>query len=454
MDTLQLFRNWFAQHQQRLKSDYFQFLRFASISADPSYRKDVLACADWLCSYLKQAGLHSELISTKGYPIVYAELRSEHPSAPTVLIYGHYDVQPIDPLELWTSPPFEPTEREGKIFARGAVDDKGQIFYAVLAAAAYKSLGLSLPVNLKFCIEGEEESQSMGLSHALPSLKNKLSADALLIVDFDSRDDGTPTLTFGARGLTSLEVTLKGSSSDLHSGVLGGLAYNPNRALVELLAGLWDESGTVAVPGFYDGVDEIDSREKDKYAFTLDQKRLSREFGIEAIGAERGRSLQEANWFRPTLELNGIVGGYTGTGIKTVIPAEAHAKISCRLVSRQDPVKVAQAIVDFLKSRVKPGMKLEIKNYGGVGAFQGSPDSFLAKRVAFGAEKATGKRCLSILSGASIPIAAEMKRVLQTEVVGMGYCHSTDNIHAPNEQFDWRRFEMGFLTLAGAFSPL
>ena len=294
----------------------------------------------------------------------------------------------------------------------------------------------------------------MGLSKALPALKNKLSADALLIVDFDSQDDGCPTLTFGARGLASLEVTLTGSSVDLHSGVLGGLAYNPNRALVELLAQLWDENGSVAVPGFYEGVVDPSPEEKRKYAFSLDQKKLSRQFGIEVLGAEKGRALQEANWFRPTLELNGIVGGYTGAGIKTVIPAKAHAKISCRLVPHQDPQKVCEAIAHFLKARAKPGIGVDVAIHGGVAAFQGSPDSFLAKAVAKGATMATRKECLAILSGASIPIAAEMKRALQTEIVGMGYGLPTDDIHAPNEHFDWHRFEMGFLTLAGAFSSL
>src|SRR3989344_3524725 len=230
MDLLKRFKSWYDAQFTKIKADYFHFLRFPSISADPAYKKEVLACAHWLTQYLNSWGLQAEKIDTAGYPIVYAEALSESPHAPTILLYGHYDVQPVDPLSLWKTPPFEPTEREGKIFARGAVDDKGQIFYACLAAIAWKQMGLSLPVNLKFCIEGEEEASSKGLLHALPSLKEKMKADSLVVVDFDSMADGAPALTLGARGCLALEVTLQGSHSDLHSGGYGGLAYNTNRA--------------------------------------------------------------------------------------------------------------------------------------------------------------------------------------------------------------------------------
>jgi acetylornithine deacetylase/succinyl-diaminopimelate desuccinylase-like protein len=454
MDSFNRFNEWYRQHRSAIREDYFTFLRFPSISADPEYRKEVLACARWLTEYFVKGGIRAEEILTPGYPIVYAEDLSAGPGKPTVLIYGHYDVQPVDPLELWKSPPFEPTEREGKIFARGAVDDKGQIFYACLAAICWKKLGLPLPVNLKFCIEGEEESSSMGLAKALPHLKEKLKADSLLIVDFDSAEDGTPSLTLGARGCVSLEVTLTGSKSDLHSGLHGGLAYNPNRALAELLSKLWDENGRVAVPGFYDDVEVPKEEDLSRYPFRFTKEHLATEFGIEALGCEKGKTLREANWFRPTLEINGMVGGYTGAGMKTVIPAHASAKISCRLVLHQDPMKICRAVGDFLQKEAVKGMKVKVDLHGGIGAFQGNPNSSLAKAVTAASTQAVGKKCVNALSGASIPIAADLVRILKTEVVGMGYGLATDDIHAPNEHFDMERFEKGFLTVARAIELL
>ncbi len=289
-------------------------MRFPSISADPDYRNDCIQCADWLVDYLQKANLDAERIETSTLPIVYAQDLSAGPDRPTILIYGHYDVQPVDPLDLWESPPFEPTERDGSIYARGAVDDKGQIFYAIAAVQCWKDLGRPLPVNIKFCIEGEEESQSKGLSDMLPALSSKLKADDLLVVDFDSFDRDIPAVSLGARGMAALEVSLRGSHSDLHSGLYGGIAYNPNRALVELLAKLWDENGRVRVPGFYDGIAEV-ARE-DLKAFECRQEReyYTRHVGIEAFGGEKGKSLHEANCFRPTLEINGISGGYAGAG--------------------------------------------------------------------------------------------------------------------------------------------
>lgn len=442
------FKRWFDQNFTSIKEDFFRFLRFASVSTDASYRQHVLDCADFLTAYLKKGGLHAEQIPTVGYPIVYAEEMSAGKGAPTILIYGHYDVQPVDPLELWESPPFEPTEREGNIFARGAVDDKGQIFYACLAVIAWKKLGKTLPVNLKFCIEGEEESHSMGLSTALPTLKSKLKADELLIVDFDSASDGRPQVTLGARGCIALEVTITGSNQDLHSGQMGGIAYNPNRALVQLLAKLWDENGTITVPGFYDNVEAPSHDDLKKTAFSVRAEELKKDFGIEAFANEKGKSLQESNWFRPTVDINGIFGGYTGKGSKTVIPSFATAKMTCRLVIHQDAQKVAQSIEKFLKAHAPKGMKVDVVQQGGIGAYRSSLSSPLSQAVAKAATEVTGKKCAYVLSGASIPIGAEFVRIFSIPAVGMGYGLSTDRIHAPNEHFDWKRFEQGFITIA------
>lgn len=444
-----MFKKWFHDNFSEIKEEYFRFLRFASVSTDVTYRQHVLACADFLTDFLKKGGLHAEQIPTIGYPIVYAEDMNAGPNAPTLLIYGHYDVQPVDPLELWESPPFEPTEREEKIFARGAVDDKGQIFYACLAAIAWKVLRKTLPVNLKFCIEGEEESHSMGLSSALPKLKNRFKADELLIVDFDSASNGTPQVTLGARGCIALEVTLTGSNQDLHSGQMGGIAYNPNRALVQLLAKLWDHEGTVTVPGFYDGVENPSSADLKQYTFSVIEEELKNEFGIEEFANEKGKSLQESNWFRPTLEINGIFGGYSGQGSKTVIPKSATAKISCRLVVNQDAQKIADSIEKFLKKHAPKGMNIQVIQQGGIGAYRSRLDTPLTRAVSSAATQVTGKKSAYVLSGASIPIGAEFMRILNIPVVGMGYGLPTDRIHAPNEHFDWKRFEQGFLTIVG-----
>ncbi len=441
---------WFRENSPELRKDYFRFLRFQSISADPAYRSDVLACAEWLKTYIQQhTTLQAELLETPGYPLVYAAENSSHKT--TLLIYGHYDVQPIDPIELWKSDPFEPVERDGQIFARGAVDDKGQIFYAVLAARYWKESGRQLPINLKFCIEGEEESSSLGLAKALPHLQERLRAHYLLVPDFDQFDARTPAISLGARGMVSLEVTLTGSKSDLHSGLHGGLAYNPNRALVELLSQLWDSEGRVQVDGFYDDIAET---KETGYTFRFDREKYRKEFGIEALGGEKGRTMEEANCFRPTLELNGIGGGYTGAGIKTVIPAKASAKISCRLVPSQNPEKVGRAVETFLKKRALPGMRVETQIYPGAYAFRGNPKSKLAEAVSKAAEEVTGTACKKVLSGASIPIVADLVKATGAEVVGMGYGLPEDNIHAPNECFDWPRLEKGFATIARTFELL
>lgn len=506
MSSLALLKNWFQAHSDELKKDYFSFLRFKSISTESEYKNELIACAEWLISYIsKHTPMKAELIATPGYPLVYAEslhiyrnnlknreYGKEAPrlspklagaeavklekfndaggaknggcptppetdssgcfginhDAPTLLVYGHYDVQPVDPIELWESNPFEPEERGGKIYARGAVDDKGQIFYAVAAMRALHEMGKTIPIRLKFVIEGEEESGSVGLSQVLPKLKDKLKADALLVADFDQFDEVTPAITLSGRGIIALDVTLRGSKSDLHSGIHGGTAYNPNRALAELLAKIWDEEGRVQVEGFYDDVLEPEESEKKLYAARYDEKSYRKEFGIDAIGGEKGFSLSEKTGLRPTLEINGMSGGYTGKGFKTVIPAEAKAKISCRLVANQDPEKIAKNVSAFLKKNVKSGIHIEVKLLGADKAFRGKADSPLAKAVIAASTEVMGKPCQRMLGGGSIPIVANMCDLLDLEVVGMGQGLPTDQIHAPNEHFDFKRFEYGFLTFA------
>jgi acetylornithine deacetylase/succinyl-diaminopimelate desuccinylase-like protein len=294
----------------------------------------------------------------------------------------------------------------------------------------------------------------MGLSNVLSQIKDQLHAESLLVVDFDSFDETTPAINLGARGMVSMDVSLTGSNGDLHSGSFGGIAYNPNRGLVELLAKLYDENGRVQVDGFYDDVMEASEEEKQSYAKSYDRPTITKEFGIHAFGGEKGRTLQEANLFQPTLEINGLGGGYFGAGFKTVIPATAIAKISCRLVPHQDPKKIGRQVTAFLEKHCPKGLKLHAKVLSGAKAYRGNAFSPLAKAVAAASEEIMGQTCQRSLAGGSIPIVAALAEAIQADVVGMGYGLATDQIHAPNEHFDFRRFNLGFFTIARTLERL
>ncbi len=442
------YRRWIGENRDCIRKDYFEFLAFQSISSELQYAKQVRACAKWVVLYLQSCGFGAELVETSGHPVVWGEDLSAGSDRPMLLIYGHYDVQPVDPLELWKSPPFEATERDGKVFARGAVDDKGQIFYAMCAMKMLRSLHGGLPINVKFCIEGEEESGSEGLADALPRMQKRLRADSLLVVDYDSYDEKTPAINLGARGIMTLSVSLTGSNGDLHSGIYGGIAYNPNRAMAELLASLYDCEGRVAVDGFYDGVREPTAEEIRSFGRDEDILRYAKEAGIEAFGGEKGRSLSEANLLRPVLEINGIAGGYAGSGFKTVIPAKTVAKLSCRLVPGQDPDDVGHKIARFLKGRCPRGMKIDVDLNRGAAAYRANLSSRLAQAIGLASEEVMRRPCKRVLSGASVPIVGALARAAGADIVGMGYGLVTDLIHAPNEHFDFPRLERGLLTVA------
>ena len=441
-------KEWIESNFASIREDLFTFYRFKTISADPSLQGELKRCAQWLCDQFHALDCKSEMISTSsGAPLVYAEDLSAGPQAPTLLIYGHYDVQPVDPLHLWKSDPFEPVERNGIVTVRGAQDDKGQIFYAVAALRALRALNIPLKVNLKYCIEGEEEFGSKGLSDALPSLKEKLQADYLLVVDFGIPNPHTGSINLGARGISTLEIILRGSTGDLHSGTFGGIAYNPNRALAEILAKCWDAKGRIAIPHFYDDVASLVGDEESRFSSEFEGGAF-REAGIEAFGMEQGLSPLQSNWFRPSLEINGMAGGYSGPGFKTVIPAEARAKISSRIVPNQDPEKIAQLIEKFFKENTPKGMRVEVEFHHGGKPFRGSADSKLALAASQAYEELFEKPCLKTLSGASIPVVADLVQTAGAEVVGMGFGLTSDNIHAPNEHFDLARFKKGLWTIA------
>jgi acetylornithine deacetylase/succinyl-diaminopimelate desuccinylase-like protein len=441
------------QHLSDFIEHWCEFLQFPTITAKPEYHKDVRACALWLKNYLSQGGLDVELWDAGAAPTIYAHDLKAGNDKPTVLFYGHYDVQPIDPLSSWHSPPFEPTIRDGKMYARGASDDKGQIFYTLAAVIYYLKTKGSLPVNVKFVIEGEEESGSEGLHTLLSEKKAQLKADHLVIVDCGFEEPEHPVITLGARGIVTFTVTVHEALMDLHSGHCGGLAYNPNRALCQMLAALHDENGRVTVPGFYDDVVLPSLEEKKHYACDFDTGYFKQCFGFEPSGMEKGVDPITANWFSPTLEINGISGGYSGEGFKTVIPASAEAKISCRLVPNQDPQKIADSVIHYLHELLpSKSLRLHILQHAGGGAgFRCPPDSIIATLAARSYEKVFGHPCLKILTGGSIPIIPALAAAAEATPVLIGTSLPTDNIHSPNENFHLESFEKGFQVILQIF---
>ncbi len=451
MTSLAPFKEIYEKEKQQNLNDYLNFLRFPSIATDPSYKEEVLHCANWLASYLKKCGLQVEIWETGRAPILFAQDLRAGPDKETLLIYCHYDVQPVDPLNEWTNPPFEPTLREGEIYARGAVDDKGQCFYTALALKTMLQMHERLPINIKFVIEGEEESGSVGLSQLIPTKQEALKADYLVIVDSGMDSLNEPSITLGARGLVCFQISLQEADYDLHSGQAGGIASNPNRALAKLLSQLHDGDGKVTVPGFYDAVSPLTPSEKEAISFDFDQQRYQKMFGFAPSGMEKGFSPHQAAWIRPTLEINGLWGGYTGAGFKTVIPAKAFAKLSCRLVPHQEPETIARQVKNYLLQLAPHTMKLTLETLPGNGrGFRTDPNSRIVKLMSKAYSEVFGKPCKNILTGGSIPIAAQLCEAAKAEMVLVGLGLPDDRIHAPNEHFGLERLEKGFLTICRA----
>ena len=452
--SIKQLKEWYQSHQKEILNDFFTFLKFPSISTDPQFKEQTHQTADWLCDYIREIGLEVELWETPGHPVVFGTYMKAGKERPTLLIYHHYDVQPVDPLELWKTPPFEPAIRENQVYARGAVDNKGQCFYSLTALKACLSLAKELNVNLKLFIEGEEESGSSGTSAILKQKKDALKADYLLVVDFDIPSVSSPGVTVGMRGLLAMEVECENSSIDLHSGTHGGVALNPNRALATLLAKMWDEKGRVAIPGFYEDVEPLSKEVLSKVDMSFDQESYQKRFGVQAFCPEEGFSLKESNGLRPVLEINGMSGGYTGPGFKTVIPAKAQAKLSCRLVPHQDPEKIFRAIKNYFEKNVPKGLKIKVTSKGGAPSYRSSLNSSIVKTVNFAYEEVFGKPSQYLFCGASVPIIVELAKASQAEVAMMGVGLAEDDIHAPNEHFGLDRFELGYLTMGRILSRL
>jgi acetylornithine deacetylase/succinyl-diaminopimelate desuccinylase-like protein len=432
-------------NRARLVDELTAFARIPSVSTDPAYRGEVRRAADWVAERLRAAGLTAVRVHpTQGHPVVTAEWLRER-GAPTLLVYGHYDVQPPDPLAAWASPPFEPEVRDGRIYARGVSDDKGPVLIPIAVAEACLRTAGRLPVNLRFLIEGEEESGSPSLPAFLRDHARELAADWLLSADGAMWRADVPSVTVASRGLVALEFSVLGAAKDLHSGRHGGSAPNPLHAIARLVASLHDETGRVAVAGFYDQVREPDEATRAGIrALPFDEAAYLAAIGAAPGGGEAGYALLERQWLRPTLEINGLGGGYQGAGGKTVIPCAAHAKISCRLVPDQDPAVVGAAIAEHLRRHCPAGIRLEVRGPDkGARAYAIPTDHRglrLAERVL---AEVYGRAALRVRMGATLPICDHFRRLLGQETVFFSFSTADEDYHAPNEFFRLERFGDG-----------
>lgn len=429
-----------------------EYIKIPSISTLEENRNDIKKCAEFVSGQLRKAGMtRVEIFPTENHPLVYGEWLGA-PGKPTVLIYGHYDVQPVDPVEDWDTPPFEMTIKEGKIFARGSDDNKGQNFIHIKAIEAFFKTSGKLPLNIKFIIEGEEEIGSGNLAKFIRANKELLKCDAVMVSDSALFAPGVPTISYGLRGLSYMEIELQGPKQDLHSGAFGGAVGNPVNELAKIIAKLHDKNGKITIPGFYEDVQKVSKQEKENFTkLKFSEKKLAAELGVKSLQGEKGFSTLERLWVRPTLDCNGIVGGFTGKGAKTIIPAKASAKISMRLVPDQKPIKVAKEFKKYIKSLCPPSMKVEVNYLAGIGAVVVPLKDKAIDAAQRALTKAFGKKTIFKREGGGIPIVLEFHTSLKAPVVLMGFGLETDNIHSPNEHFPIENFEQGLISSAYFF---
>jgi acetylornithine deacetylase/succinyl-diaminopimelate desuccinylase-like protein len=438
-------------HQDTFLKELFELLRIPSISADSKYKGDVRKAAEFVRDKLKAAGADKvELVETKGHPIVFGEKLID-PSKPTVLVYGHYDVQPPDPLDLWQTPPFEPTVRDGKIYARGACDDKGQ-FYMHIKAFEILLKHNQLSCNVKFMIEGEEEVGSDNLPIFVKEYRDKLKADVILISDTSLISLDHPSITVGLRGLSYMEVEVTGANRDLHSGVYGGAVANPINVLADMISSLHDKDGHITIPGFYDKVRELSVAERkalNEAPFSLDE--YKKELGIDDVRGEKGYTTLERTGTRPTLDCNGIWGGYTGEGAKTVLPSKAFAKISMRLVPDQNHQEIADLFTKHFLSIAPKSVKVKVTPHHGGQPAVTSTESQAYKAASKAFEEVWGKTPIPTRDGGSIPIVALFKKELGLDTVLMGFGLDSDALHSPNEHYGIKNFLIGIETIVAFY---
>ncbi len=446
--------DYLATERQEFEHKLFELLRIPSVSADSSRRPDVARAADWVAGQFRSLGLQTELVATAGHPIVFAESPAV-PGAPTVLVYGHYDVQPPDPLAEWISPPFEPTVRNGNVYARGATDDKGQMLTHVLSAQAWlKGVG-KLPVQLKFVIEGEEEVGSENLEKFLADNRSRLNCDCVVISDTSQFAPGQPAITYGLRGIAYYELRLTGPKQDLHSGTFGGGVVNPANTLCTILAALRDDQGRVTIPGFYDDVQALSAAEREQFAaLPFDEQGFKSQIGVEAVNGEAGFSTLERRWARPTFDINGLWSGYQGEGAKTILPARAGAKFSFRLVPKQDPQKISQALKRRLRELCPAGIHFELIDMHGAPGVVVPLDSPFVAAAQRAIERGFGRAPVFMREGGSIPVVATFHDLLGVDTLLLGWGLDDDNTHSPNEKFSLADFQRGIRASAYLWEEL
>ncbi len=443
------------QTQDARLESYKAFLRIPSISAIPAHADDCRRAAVWLADALTQAGVeHAEVVETGGHPIVYADWLHA-PDAPTVIVYGHYDVQPVDPVDLWTSPPFEPVIVGDRMLARGAADDKGQVHAHVMAAGALMATRGGFPINVKYVFEGEEESSSAHLDAWLVANPERLAADVAIISDSGFFEGNLPAITISLRGIMYAQIDVVGTAVDLHSGSYGGAVQNPANALAQIIAALKGPDGRIRIPGFYDDVQPLSDEDRAALAaLPFDEAEYQANLGLPALVGEVGFTTLERRATRPTLDVNGLWGGFMGEGSKTIIPAHAHAKVSCRLVAAQDPDRIFQAFRAYVEEIAPPGVTTTVQYLGG-GHPGLTPTDHPATQAAARALEATfGRAPVYIREGGSIPVSASFASILGLPVVLLGITPPDENAHAPNEWMDLGNYEMGIRTFARMFDEL
>ena len=442
-------------NRDRFVTELTEYLAIPSISALPDHKADVRRCAEWTAAEMSRIGLNGvRLEETPGHPVVYGEWLGA-PGAPTILFYGHYDVQPVDPIELWTSPPFEATVRDGEIYARGSADDKGQVFMHFKAVEAHLKQHGSLPVNMRFLIEGEEEVGSANLDNFIRAHKDQLKADVVVISDSPMFDRGIPSICYGLRGLAYFQIDLRGSKSDLHSGSFGGAVANPAMVLAQLLTQMKDKSGRVKIDGFYDDVLPLRDEERAEFAkLPFNEKRYKQELGAPKLFGEAGYSTLERVWARPTFEVNGLLSGFTGAGAKTVLPAVAMAKVSMRLVPNQDPKTIGDLFEAYVRKVAPKTVDVTLTRMHGGKPWMTAFDNRFVQAAGRAIEQGFGQRPVFNREGGSIPVVSTFQEELGLPCVLFGVGLPDENAHAPDEKLDLGNFHNGVIASAFLYKEI
>ena len=442
-------------NRDRYLEELKALLAIPSVSALPEHSADVKRCAEWCADEMRRVGLQNvKLLETPGFPVVYGDWLGA-PGAPTILFYGHYDVQPVDPLNLWETPPFEATVRDGEIYARGAADDKGQVFMHLKAIEAHLKQTGRLPVNIKVMLEGEEEVGSEHLDGFIHDHKAELAADVVVISDSAMFARGVPSICYGLRGLVYFQIDLRGSSTDLHSGVFGGAVANPAFVLAQMIAQMKDRGGHIKIPGFYDAVKPLEEAERAAWAsLPFNEKKYKKDFGIPKLSGETDYTTLERTWARPTFEVNGLLSGFTGEGAKTVLPAVAMAKVSMRLVPDQDPNKIAELFTSYVEKIAPKTVELKVTRMHGGKPWMTSYDNRFVQAASRAIEKGFGRTPIFTREGGSIPVVSTFQEELGLPSVLFGVGLPDENAHAPNEKLDVSNFHNGIIASAYLYEEI